>query len=102
MIHVVARISAKQGHAPELLTAFKELLPAVHIEKGCISYVPTIDLATDIDRQGPVNSDTITIIEKWESLDHLKAHLVAPHMQNFRDHVGAIVSETDLRILEER
>ena len=43
MIHVVARISAKQGHAPELLTAFKELLPAVHAEKGCISYVPTID-----------------------------------------------------------
>jgi quinol monooxygenase YgiN len=102
MIHVVARISAKTGKGPALLAAFKELLPQVHAEAGCVAYVPTVDAMTDIDRQNPLEPDVVTMVEQWESLDHLKAHLDAPHMHAFRSSAGDLIEGADLRILEER
>ena len=101
MIHVVAKISVKKGRASELLAAFKELLSKVQAEAGCIAYVPTVDAVTDIDRQAPVDADAVTMVEKWESLDHLKAHLSAAHMLEFRSRIGHLVETSDLRILEE-
>ncbi len=101
MIHVVARITAHRGQGPALLAAFKELLPAVRAEAGCIAYTPTLDAVTDIDRQEPPNPDAVTIVERWESLDHLKAHLTAGHMLEFREKAGDLIEGADLRILEE-
>lgn len=101
MVHVVARITARAGQGPALLAAFKELLPAVHAEAGCIGYTPTLDAVTDIDRQEPVNPDAVTIVERWESLDHLKAHLTAEHMLAFRKKAGHLIEGADLRILAE-
>ena len=101
MIHVVARISVKKGSAPELLAAFKELLPQVHAEAGCIAYVPTVDAVTDIDRQESVDQDAVTMVERWQSLDHLQAHLTAPHMLEFRSKTGHLIDGAELRILEE-
>lgn len=101
MIHVVARISVKKGRTGELVDAFKELLPKVQAEAGCIAYVPTIDAVTDIDRQAPVDADVVTMVEKWKSLEHLKAHLSAAHMLDFRSRIGQLVESSDLRILEE-
>src|SRR5438067_2449109 len=31
----------------------------------------------------PNGADTFVVIEKWESLDHLKAHAASPHMQAY-------------------
>ena len=102
MIYVAARITALKGKGAELLTAFKELLPHVHAEAGCIAYVPTVDAETGIDRQAPVDPDAITIMERWESLDHLRTHLSAQHMLDFRSRFGHLMDGADLRILVER
>lgn len=102
MIYVAARITAVKGKGAELLVAFKKLLPHVHAEAGCIAYVPTVDAETGLDRQAPVDPDAVTIMERWESLDHLRAHLTAQHMLDFRSRVGDLIGGSDLRILEER
>jgi quinol monooxygenase YgiN len=42
----------------------------------------------------------VTVIEKWNSLEDLKAHLEAPHMLVFRGRVKDLVSEVSLKVLE--
>lgn len=101
MIHVVARIQARPGKGRALREAFSLLLPQVLAEVGCIRYVPTVDAASGIERQAHANVDAVTIVEQWETLEHLKAHLKASHMIAFRTNVGALIESTDLRILEE-
>ena len=102
MIHVVARITATPGNRDALVAAFKALLPEVHAEEGCIAYVPTVDATTDIDRQEAVDAEVVTIVEKWASLKHLKAHLAAQHMLAFRERAGELIAGAELRILEEQ
>jgi quinol monooxygenase YgiN len=80
MIHVVAIISARPGQRPALLNAFAEISPIVLAESGCIEYSVTID-TTDADPA--FGTDTIIVIEKWESADALKAHAGSAHMAAF-------------------
>ena len=40
------------------------------------------------------------ILEKWESLDHLNAHLAADHMDEYREKVKDLVVGVSLQILE--
>lgn len=42
----------------------------------------------------------MTIVERWESLDALKAHLEAPHMLEYRQKVKDFVKEVKLQILQ--
>jgi quinol monooxygenase YgiN len=80
MIHVVAVISAKPGMRDSLLQAFQANAPAVRAEQGCIEYGAAIDVANGPKFQTQYGPDTFVVIEKWESMDALKAHGVAPHM----------------------
>lgn len=100
MIHVIASIELKPGTRQAFLAEFNKLVPHVLAEDGCIEYGPTIDVPTGHKAQGPVRDDGVTIVEKWASLDHLKAHLTAPHMAPYREAVKEIVIETKLSILE--
>ena len=47
------------------------------------------------------NSRIVTIIEKWESLAALRAHLTAPHMLTYREKVKDIVENVSLKVLQE-
>ena len=69
-------------------------------EKGCIEYTPTVDVPTNIGVQ-ETNKNIVTIIEKWESLDHLYAHLKAPHMNTYREKVKDIVVGVTIKVLTE-
>jgi quinol monooxygenase YgiN len=99
MIHIIASIEVKPDTRAAFLEAFHALVPAVHAEDGCIEYGPTVDAKTDIDIQ-LYRENVVTIMEKWESLDHLKAHLKAPHMDVYRESVKDIVVGMQLQILE--
>ena len=99
MIHVVAQVKVKDGKQREFLTEFRSIIPAVHEEAGCLEYGPTIDADTDLERQH-TDPRVVTIIEKWESLDDLKAHLSAPHMLAYRDRVAGLVESSRLHILQ--
>jgi quinol monooxygenase YgiN len=57
-------------------------------------------MATGIPVQNPPRENVVVIVERWESLDHLKAHLVAPHMKPYRAAVKDIVKGMQVQILE--
>lgn len=80
MIHVLAFITAKPGLRAQVLEAFQANVPAVLAEDGCIAYEATIDAAGMPPSRGTFGDDTFVVVEKWETLDALKAHAVAPHM----------------------
>jgi quinol monooxygenase YgiN len=48
IIHVIATVEIVEGKREEYLTAFKELVPLVLAEKGCIEYGPFFDIQTAI------------------------------------------------------
>ena len=79
MIHVVAVITAKPGKRAEVLAAFNANVPAVRAEKGCIEYGAAVDAEGAPSIQVKYGADTFVVIEKWESLDALRAHAHAPH-----------------------
>ena len=80
MIHVVAVITAKPGQRDRILEAFRANRPAVLAEQGCVEYTATVDAEGMPASPGTFGADTFVVIEKWETLDALKAHSVAPHM----------------------
>ena len=82
MIHVVAIITAKPGKRDEILKNFKANVPAVHAEKGCIEYGATVD--TDGGPFAKFGADTFVVIEKWASMDDLRAHGASAHMKAVR------------------
>jgi quinol monooxygenase YgiN len=100
MIHVIATIEVAVGKRDEFIGHFNDNVPHVLAEDGCLAYGPTVDLKTDIAVQIPLRDNVVTIVEQWESLAHLKAHIVAPHMATYREKVKDIVKGASLQVLE--
>jgi quinol monooxygenase YgiN len=100
MIIVVASIRIKEGRQSEFIDIFKSNVPYVLEETGCLEYSPTIDVPTGLPPQ-EVDEDLVTIIEKWESLESLKAHLAAPHMLEYRENVKDLVDRVTFKVLKE-
>jgi quinol monooxygenase YgiN len=99
MIHVIATIELHQGRRDDFLAEFHRLVPLVRAEEGCIEYGPALDVATAIPVQLPPRPDVVTVLEKWESVEHLERHLVAPHMHEYRPRVRDMVERTTLIVL---
>lgn len=100
MIHVIATIELVPGGRDAFLSEFHKIVPAVQAEWGCINYGPTVDLPTDIPAQGAARDDVVVIVERWQDLDCLKAHLTAPHMVDYRPRVKPLVVRSQLQILQ--
>jgi len=95
MIHVVALITAKPGKREEILKHARANLAAVRAEKGCIEYGPVVDAENALGFQTKLGPDTFMVVEKWESMDALKAHAAAPHMAAYgaktKEHIATRV-----------
>lgn len=100
MVNVIASIYVKEGLMPQFMEIFKSNVPNVLKESGCIEYIPTVDLPTGIPPQ-ELNGNVATIIEKWRSLEDLKAHLSAPHMRAYQEKVKDLVDRVSIKVLEE-
>jgi quinol monooxygenase YgiN len=74
-------------------------VPAVLAEKGCIRYEPTLDIDSGLPPQGAPRADAITLLESWESLPALLAHLKTPHMAAYRDKVKGLVKQVRLNVM---
>jgi len=99
MIHVIAIITTKPGRREEVLAHFKAIVPAVHAEKGCIEYRVTID--ADAGPFAKVGTDTFAVIEKWQSIDHLKAHVGADAGLQVLAKTEALLAGRVVHILED-
>jgi quinol monooxygenase YgiN len=100
MIHVIATIATAPGRRDELIAAFRELIPLVRAEAGCMEYGTAVDVQTPIAVQAPVRDDAVTVVEKWDSIKALQDHLVAAHMQRHRDRVKDLVTDVEIRVFE--
>ena len=50
MIHVLASLQIKAGQVAEFIEIFKDNVPNVLKERGCIAYAPAIDVASCVNR----------------------------------------------------
>lgn len=100
MIHVIASVRVKPGSRSAFLEIFKANAETVRREEGCIEYLPTVDAVTNLPPQ-QLDENMVTIIEKWQNLGALLAHLASPHMLAYREKVADMVEEVALKILEE-
>jgi quinol monooxygenase YgiN len=100
MIHVIATIRTKTGRRSELLQAFQALVPKVRAEAGCIEYGPAIDVDSGIAGLPAPRGDVVTVVEKWNDVAALKAHLAAPHMLSYREAVKDMLADVEIRVLE--
>ncbi len=98
MINVIAALHIKEGRVAEFLEIFKANVPNVLKEKGCIEYVPTTDAATGLAVQEK-DANVVTIVEKWNSLEDLQAHLGAPHMLAYGEKVKGMLEKRSIKIL---
>jgi quinol monooxygenase YgiN len=98
MIRVLATIQATEGRRDDLLAEFKKIIPAVHAEDGCLEYAVWVDLPNNLTEE---RKDVVVCVEKWESLEKLEAHLIAPHMVEFRTATEGLRQGVELEILEE-
>ena len=97
-VHVIAVITAKPGKRDEVLANFNANVPAVHAEDGCIEYGAVVDDA-EASFAAPYGPDTFVVIEKWASLDHLKAHAAAPHMKAYAAKNADLLADRVIHVL---
>jgi quinol monooxygenase YgiN len=99
MIHVLAIITAKPGLRDAILATFRANMPAVHAETGCIEYGPAIDTEGMGGFQARLGPDTFVVIEKWESVEALKAHAAAPHMAAYAAKTKEMIANRVVHVL---
>ena len=99
MIHVVAVITARPGKREAILQAFRANCPAVRAEKGCIEYGAAVDADPALPIQTKYGHDAFVVVEKWESMDALKAHAAAPHMAAYGAKTKEMIASRAVHIL---
>ena len=67
--------------------------------RSCHGYAPLVDHAAGVSFQ-TTSPDSIVMVEQWESVAHLEAHLQTPHMKAYSEAVKGDVLEMSIRILE--
>jgi quinol monooxygenase YgiN len=100
MIHVIATIRTAAGRRDDFLAAFRELVPLVRAEAGCLDYGPAVDFDAGISGQPAVREDVVTVVEKWDGVAALRDHLAARHMLQYREKVKDMVAGVEIRVLE--
>ena len=50
--------------------------------------------------QTPFGADTFVVVEKWASMDALKAHAAAPHMAAYAARTRDLIASRVVRVLE--
>lgn len=99
MIHVIAVITAKPGQREAVLEAFRANVTAVRAERGCIEYGAAVDMDDGPSFQRQYGPDSFVVIEKWDDIDALKAHIAAPHMAAYAARTRDLVAQRAIHVL---
>ena len=99
MIHVIAVITAKPGKREEILAHFNANVASVRAEAGCIEYGAAVDAEGAPPVQARWGLDTFLVIEKWQSMDALKAHAAAPHMVAYAAKTRELIASRVIHVL---
>ena len=88
-ILVLANIEPKDGCQDSIIEVSKELIDESLLEEGNIDY----------QLLKPIDKDTLTFVEKWESLDSLKRHMASPHFLNFSEDTEEFVKNMTIQVI---
>ena len=78
-----------------------DVVPTVRNEKGCRVYTLLEDAKTDWDAPQRFGERTLWMLERWDSIDALKAHLQTPHMKAFGPTVRDMREKGTFHVLQE-
>lgn len=101
MIHIIAFIAAKPGQREALLNEFRQVMPLVHAEDGCIEYRPVVDTPAFGFFQAPIGPDAFVVIEKWETAEKLRAHVTSAHMTAYHARTKELIAGRVVRVLSD-
>jgi len=79
----------------------KEVVGKVRAEPGCLFYSLMGDAETDWEKPQRVGGKVLWMIEHWDSLQSLKAHLETPHMKAFGPTVKPLRESGTFHVLED-
>jgi quinol monooxygenase YgiN len=100
MIHVIAIITAKPRQRETILAHYRDNVAAVRAEQGCIEYGAVVDADNALPFQTEWGKDTFVVVEKWESMDALKAHAAAPHMAEYGKKTKDLIASRVIHIMQ--
>lgn len=100
MVHVIAVITAKPGLRDSILQHFRANVPAVRAERGCIEYGAALDAENALSFQTKYGPETFVVVEKWDSMEVLKAHAAAPHMAAYAAKTKEFIASRVIHILQ--
>src|SRR5512135_2075786 len=92
-------INIMEGKLSDYLRILKANVPMVRNEKGCIEYVPAGDVEIGLPAQ-VLDGNVVTILERWESLEALNAHIASPLMLAYREKVKVSVDRVSVKVLK--
>ena len=100
MIHVLAIITAKPGMRDQILAVFRDNVAAVLHEAGCLAYEAVVDVPDPAASFAAFGADTFVVVERWESMDALRAHAVAPHMKAYAARVKDLTASRAIHVMQ--
>ena len=100
MIQVVAMVTAKPGMRDQIVAAYRDNVAAVRAEDGCIAYEAVIDVKDEAPWFAKFGPDTLVVVEKWASLDALKAHALAAHMKAYAAKTKDWIADRKIHVLQ--
>lgn len=87
---VLAEVEPKEGCQDSIVELADDLVYESLQEEGNIDY----------QLLKPIEGDTLTFVEKWESLDALKRHMASPHFLNFGEESGEFVENMTIQVID--
>ena len=101
-VYVLCRFDLKpDADVSDYVSRTLSVVPAVLAENGCQMYTLLKDADTDWEKPMRFGERTLWMIEKWDSIEALKAHLDAPHMKAFGPTVRPMRSSGTFHVLQE-
>lgn len=101
MIQVIATITTRPDCQKRVVAELSKIRSTVMAEVGCHAYQAYIGIpSVELGGLAECRSDTVTVIERWESVRHLEHHLEMPHMKAYQKTVEPWVMSVELHILQ--
>jgi quinol monooxygenase YgiN len=101
-VYVLCRFDLKpDADIADYVSKTLSIVPTVRAENGCQMYTLLKDAQTDWEKPMRFGERTLWMIEKWDSIEALKAHINAPHMKAFGPTVRPMRSSGTFHVLQE-
>lgn len=101
-VYVLCRFDLKpDANISDYVAKTLAVIPTVRAEAGCQMYTLIGDAQTDWDKPMRFGERTMWMLEKWDSVDALKAHLQTPHMKAFGPTVRDMRVKGTFHVLQE-